>query len=339
MPLRSKVRALGFVLLIVFAGVWPLLLESRAQDAAGEAPNPTAQSVTEQQLLQQRRRIEGRITIPDPNAATLEQPQGRTYQAFHERVLPWIGGVAILGMLVALAAFYLIRGPITLDRPLTGTRIKRFVWIERFAHWLTAASFIILAVTGLNYVFGKRLLMPLMAPEAFATWSQWAKYMHNAFPWPFMLGVLMMIGLWLRDNLPDRYDIEWLRQFGGFFSHRHPPAGRFNAGQKLIFWSVALGGLTLIGSGLVMLFPFSSAGIGGTQVAQYVHATAAMVLVAIILAHIYIGTIGMPGAVDAMVSGDVDLAWVSEHHRVWFEEEGARTADGPQLGQGAVPAE
>jgi formate dehydrogenase subunit gamma len=255
-------------------------------------------------------------------------------------MLPWLGGIVIIGMAAVLAVFYLWRGPITLDRPPSGIRIKRFTAIERFSHWLTATSFILLALTGLNYVYGKRLLMPLMGPEAFATCSQWAKYIHNAFSWPFIIGLLLMIGLWLRDNLPDRYDPVWLKHFGGFLSDRHPPARRFNAGQKLIYWAVVLGGLTMMASGLVMLFQPAALDIGTIQTAQYVHAVAAMVLIAIILAHIYIGTIGMRGAVEAMVSGDVDLAWAEAYHGAWLAELRERRGPRrPQLGDGAVPAE
>ncbi|MEA2985856.1 MAG: formate dehydrogenase subunit gamma [Alphaproteobacteria bacterium] len=135
------------------------------------APNPNAQSANEQQLLQELWKIEGRVSIPDSRAAILEQPQGREYQQFHERVLPWLRAIVIIGAIVALAVFYLIRGPITLDNPPTGIKIKRFSPFEWFNHWLTATSFIVLAITGLNYVFGKRLLMPLMGPDAFAAWS------------------------------------------------------------------------------------------------------------------------------------------------------------------------
>ena len=236
------------------------------------------------------------------------------------------------------SCFYLVRGPIRLERPPSRIKIKRFTPLERFTHWLTATSFIILAITGLNYVFGKRLLMPLIGPDAFATWSLWAKYLHNAFAWPLMLGLLLMAVLWLRDNMPDRYDIEWLKRFGGFLSGPHPPARRFNAGQKLIFWSVIIGGFALTASGIALLFP-NLTDIGGIQFAQYVHAVSGVVMTAIMLAHIYIGTVGMEGALDAMVSGDVDLEWAKEHHRVWVEEEQARTPDGPQLRKHAVPAE
>jgi formate dehydrogenase subunit gamma len=270
----------------------------------------------------------------------LEQPEGRDYRAFHETALPWIGGILILGMLVTLIAFYAWRGRIRLEKGvLTGRKILRFSFIERFNHWMTATAFILLALTGLNYVFGKRLLFPLIGPDAFASWSQWAKYIHNFVSWPFMVGLVLMILFWIRDNIPDRTDGRWLREFGGFLSGTHPPARRFNAGQKLIFWSVVLGGAALSVSGLVLLFPFTIAGIEGMQIALYIHAIIGVALIAVILAHIYIGSVGMEGAYDAMGSGEVDLGWAKTHHSLWVEEEQARTAKGPQLRGRTQPAE
>ncbi|MDQ4059722.1 MAG: formate dehydrogenase subunit gamma [Pseudomonadota bacterium] len=303
--------------------------------------NPTANAVKEEQLLQQLQKLEGRISIPDGKAALLQQPQGRDYRQFHESILPWIGGVAILGMILALAVFYFTRGRIMLeDSPESGIKIKRFNAFERLTHWMTATCFIVLAISGLNYIFGKRLLMPLIGPDAFATWSQWAKYAHNYLAWPFMIGILLMLVVWIRDNIPDRYDLTWLRKGGGIFGKYHPPARRFNAGQKMIFWSVILGGLALSASGIVMLFPFSAADVNGMQTAQYVHATVGVILIAIIIAHIYIGTLGMEGAYDAMGSGEVDLAWARAHHRVWVEEQEEKgVVTGRDRGTVAAPAE
>jgi formate dehydrogenase subunit gamma len=333
--MRSRLAILVLVASLTACAL-PALAQTDARSPTGS--NPVAQSVTEQQILKEMRTVKGRVAIPDPKEAVLEQPQGRQYQAFHERLLPRVGGILILGMLVALMAFYLWRGPIPLDARPTGVKIKRFTVVERLTHWMTAVSFLVLAITGLNYVFGKRLLLPLLGPEAFSVWSEAAKFLHNAFAWPFLLGILIMIVLWVKDNLFDRYDLEWLREFGGFFSHRHPPARRFNAGQKLVFWSVAIGGGILILSGIPLLFPIWSPDIGVLQTAQYVHAILGMIMIAIIIAHIYIGTIGMEGASDAMVSGEVDLAWAKVHHRAWVEEELPRTPDGRQVG-GGVPAE
>jgi formate dehydrogenase subunit gamma len=306
------------------------------------ASNPTANPVSEDALLQRLQKLEGRVTIPDGKAATLEQPQGREYRGFREEVLPWLGGIAILGMVVLLAAFYFTKGRLRLEQvEESGRKILRFNAFERFTHWLTAISFIVLAISGLNYIFGKRLLMPLIGPDAFAAWSQYAKYAHNFLSWPFMLGLLFMLVVWIRDNIPDRTDIRWIREGGGFIGDNHPPARRFNAGQKIVFWSVIGGGLLLSASGLVMLFPFSAADINGMQWAQYVHAGVGVLLIAAMLAHIYIGSLGMEGAYDAMGSGEVDLAWAKAHHKLWVEEEQAKTASGRQLpGDGApAPAE
>ena len=346
MPVFHVLRPVGplLVALILAIGLigGPAAAQSPGMSQSGTGSNPTAQSVTEQQLLQELQKIEGRVSIPNTAAGLLQQPQGRSYRAFHEGALPWIGAIVILGALVGLAVFYFSKGRIRMEHsPESGIKIKRFNVFERVNHWMTAAAFIVLAITGLNYVFGKRLLMPILGPDAFSTWSIWAKYAHNFVAWPFMLGILLMLIVWIKDNIPDRYDAAWLRAGGGFFSGRHVPAARFNAGQKLIFWTVVLGGIALSTSGIVMLFPFSIADINGMQWAQYVHATVAVLMIAVILGHIYIGTLGMEGAYDAMGSGEVDLAWARAHHSAWVEKEQAKTASGAQLPgrAAATPAE
>ncbi|MBB4002010.1 MAG: formate dehydrogenase subunit gamma [Aurantimonas endophytica] len=304
--------------------------------------NPTTEAPTEQQLLNalQGGRIDGRVSIPDSKSAILEQPQGRDYRAFREGWLPWIAGIAILGMLAALAIFYFVRGRIlTEPSEFTGRKILRFSFFERFNHWMTATAFILLALTGLNYIFGKRLLAPIMGPDAFATMSQWGKYIHMYVSWAFMLGVIFMIVVWIKDNIPSKTDVRWVKELGGFVGDHHPPARRFNAGQKMIFWAVALGGVALSITGILMLFPFSALDVNGMQTAQYIHATVGVLLVAIMIAHIYIGSLGMKGAYDAMGSGKVDLGWAKTHHSLWVEEEQAKTAKGAQLRPDATPAE
>jgi formate dehydrogenase subunit gamma len=330
--MRASLAAL--VLAVMMLGGTPAV----GQNTSPTGSNPTAQSVTEEQVLSEFRRAAGHISIPDQRAAVLIQPQGRDYQSFHEVVLPWVGGLIIILALLAVIGFYWYRGTIELERPPTGVTVKRFSIVERLFHWTMATSFIVLAITGLNYVFGKRILFPLIGPDAFATWTQWAKYIHNAFAWPFLVAVLGVLVMWIRDNLPDRYDAEWLRRFGGFMSHESVRAGRFNAGQKITFWIVVLFGGTLIVTGLVLLFPFLLFGINGMQIFQYIHAITAMVMIGIIIGHIYIGTLGMQGAFQAMSTGDVDLEWAREHHGAWADEVQPRDRGRPPIG-GAVPAE
>jgi formate dehydrogenase subunit gamma len=332
---RSIVPALAAAVL-----AFGLLMAPAGAQEGPSGSNHTAQAVNEQQLLEELNKIQGRVTIPDPKAATLEQPRGRDFRGFHQGTLPWIGGIAILGMILLLAAFYFIRGRIRMRSPESGIKVLRFNAVERLTHWVTATAFIVLAITGLNFIFGKRLLMPLIGPDAFAAWSQWAKYAHDFFSWAFMLGIVIMLVVWVWDNLPDRYDARWLRVGGGFFDKEnktHPPAARFNAGQKLIFWSVIIGGAALSVSGLFMLFPFTYADVNGMQLAQTIHATVGVLMVAVIIAHIYIGTLGMEGAYEAMGSGTVDLNWAKEHHSVWVEKQGVETE--PSQRSAPTPAE
>ena len=302
--------------------------------------NPTAQSVKEDQLLKELKIISGRGTIPDTKSYNLEQPAGRDWRQFHEVTLRWIGAIAILGMLLILVVFYLVRGQVKLESGLAGRRIVRFTAFERFVHWMTATCFIILALSGLNITFGKSLLLPLLGEHAFATWAQWAKYAHNYLSFPFAIGVFCIFLIWIAGNIPNKVDVEWLKRGGGIVGHDHPPAYRFNAGQKLIYWVVVIGGTAVAVTGYLLMFPFYATDIAGMQLAQTVHAIVAVLFVAAMLGHIYIGTIGMEGAFEAMGEGTVDVNWAREHHRLWLEEEMART--GPNQSQAqpvGTPAE
>ena len=316
----------------IVVGVLALLvLATAALPAAAQQPtsvDPQASAVKENQLLQEFNRISGRCTLPDQKACTIEQPAGRDWRHFHEVTLRWIGGIVILGILAVLIIFYLWRGMVRIESGRSGRTIVRFGAFERFVHWMTATCFIILAISGLNITFGRPLLLPLMSPEAFTAWSEWAKYAHNYLSFPFTLGVILIFFMWIAGNIPNRVDVEWFRRGGGIVGHDHPPAYRFNGGQKMVYWIVVLGGSAVAVSGYVLMFPFYGTGIQNMQAAEIVHGIVAMLFVAAMLGHIYIGTIGMEGAFEAMGTGTVDLNWAKEHHSLWLEEEKARADAG-----------
>src|SRR3974377_114679 len=190
------------------------------------APTSVTSTMTEQQLLNQFKRIEGRGTLPDVRSYVLEQPGGRTWRTFHDVYLRWIAVVAIFGILATLAAYYLWYGTIRFEGGWSGRKMLRFTAYERFVHWLTAVSFFVLAITGLNFTFGKEVLLPLMGPEAFSAWAGAAKYAHNFTSFSFTLGILLMFLIWVLNNLPQRVDIEGLRRGGGVFRGEGPPTGR-----------------------------------------------------------------------------------------------------------------
>jgi formate dehydrogenase subunit gamma len=314
--LRFIVGAIALALIVAVAA--PGSAQQRNPDSS---VNPTASSVKEDQLLNELDRISGRCTIPDQKACTIEQPAGRDWRHFHQVTLRWIGAISILGMLVLLVVFYLVRGMVRLESGRSGRVLVRFSAFERLVHWMTATCFILLAISGLNITFGKPLLLPLIGPDAFTAWSQWAKYAHNYLSFPFTLGVFTIFLMWIGGNIPNRLDVEWLKRGGGMVGHDHPPAGRFNAGQKMIYWIVVLGGAAVAATGYILMFPFYGTNIADMQVAQVVHGVVALLFVAVMLAHIYIGTIGMEGAFEGMWDGTVDVNWAKEHHRVWLEKE------------------
>lgn len=289
-----------------------------------------------------RRGDQGRVTIPNENAALLIQSEGDNWRTVRNGPYFTYLGWILLGSIGLLALFFAARGRVRLDSGLSGIRIRRFKAIERFAHWVTAISFVVLALTGLNLVFGRALLIPVIGKDAFATITFWGKYSHNYTAFAFMLGLALLFLLFVLQNFPNRHDVVWLLRGGGLLGGGHPPARKFNAGQKILFWLVILLGLSLSLSGLELMFPYRFTFFESTfqalntlfglslptglepiheqQLAALWHGAVGAVMTALILGHIYIGTLGMEGAFSAMGDGTVDLNWAREHHNLWVAE-------------------
>jgi len=284
----------------------------------------------------------------NPAAKTLIQDGGMWWLKYREGPLLTIAIYLLGGTLVLLALFYMIRGRIRIHGEKTGRTMIRFKTFERFGHWLLATSFIALGITGLISLFGRKVLIPAFGHEAFSSLAIISKWVHNNISWAFVVALVIIFVAWAVHNLPDRTDLRWLAKAGGLFGGEHPPAKKFNAGQKLIFWSVIVLGGSISLSGLSLLFPFefnlfghtfstlNSWGVPGLfgvqdlpyplepqeemQYAQLWHALVSLVLTAIILAHIYLGSVGMEGAFDAMGKGEVEEQWAREHHSIWAQE-------------------
>ncbi len=284
------------------------------------------------------------VSIPDDKAAVLVQDAGISWEETRAAGsdLKTYGAYALGGILALLILFYLVRGRIRIDHGKSGAKIRRFTGIERFAHWTMAVSFIILALTGLNLLYGRELLIPLLGKEAYASITQTGKLLHNTVAFAFMLGIVLAFVMWVLHNIPNRTDLKWIAQGGGLLvKGKHPPAKKFNFGQKIIFWSVVVLGVSISLSGLSLMFPYELPMFAKTfavlnmvgfelqtdltaiqemQYAQLWHSIIAFAFIVIIIAHIYIGSVGMEGAFDAMGSGEVDVNWAEEHHSLWVEE-------------------
>src|SRR6266704_3570469 len=232
-----------------------------------------------------------------------------------------IAGWLFAAVVVAIGAFFKWRGSIKVHGEPTGRLIERFTPFERYTHWVVAVSFVILGISGLVMMLGKYVLLPVIGYTLFAWLAQLSKHLHNFVGPVFVVSLLMLIVIFLKDNLPRLYDIKWFANLGGMISGEHVPSGRFNAGEKVWFWvGVVVLSLIVSASGLVLLFPNFDQVRAVMIEAKVVHAVSGGEVLAISLGHIYLGTIGLDGAYEAMRNGYVDETWAREHHEYWYND-------------------
>ena len=278
--------------------------------------------------------VPGFTTLPENEGATLIQrftqypgsaftTAGEAWREVRNRWLVPGGAALIVFALLVLALFYKWRGPIGgdhLDRP---KPIERFTYFERATHWTVAITFVVLAVSGIVMAFGKYFLLPIFGATLFGWLTYALKTLHNVVGPVFGLALLVFIVAFLRDNIPRAYDVGWLKKGGGMISGEHVPSHKFNAGEKIVFWGgvIALG-LVVVVSGVVLdkLVPGMSYTRGQMQIGHMVHAAASMLMMALFLGHMYLGTIGMKGAYQAMKTGRVSEDWAQEHHEFWYQD-------------------
>jgi formate dehydrogenase subunit gamma len=310
------------VLTLLFV-LWAAVPAAQAQMLNAPGQN-TATSQGQVDLYDQREaQTRGFISIPDEKLSVLVQPEGREWREWRQSTLPWVIGLLFLGMIIAVFAFYFIRGRIEIRGGPSGRKVLRFNGLDRFAHWLTAVSFLLLALTGMALTFGRTLFIPIIGHGAYSALAENSVMIHNFLSVPFVIGLVFIIALWVKDNIPNRADWQWIKTMGGLMSRegKHVEAQRFNAGQKAMFWTIVLVGTALAVTGVMMMTPFAATGVGGMQVIHVIHGILAAILIAGIVAHIYIGSLGMEGAFDAMGSGEVDENWAREHHGAWYQEQ------------------
>jgi formate dehydrogenase subunit gamma len=276
-------------------------------------------------------------SIKGRETGVLVQSAGETWRQIRNGPVTFYGGWLVVIVGLAILAFYFAKGPVKLHDKPTGRMIPRFSSFEQVVHWCTAISFVVLGASGLIMLFGKYVLLPVFGYTLFAWLAALSKNLHNFVGPFFIVSVLAMILMWIRDNLPRAYDWQWFAGAWAFFTRgKHIPSGRFNAGEKGWFWFGVVGlSIVVAWSGLILLFPNFDQTRAVMQQAWIWHVVAAIVYVAMSLGHIYMGTIGVEGAYGNMRTGYTDETWAKEHHSIWHDEvkSGKRAAAG-----GAVPA-
>ncbi len=264
--------------------------------------------------------VTGTSQVKSPDANVLVNVSGQSWREYRMQKLIPTAGAAVLLVLIAIAIFRLLRGKIMLQGGRSGIKILRFTLSQRFAHWTTAILFVILGLTGLTLLLGRKFLIPLFGAEGFGNIAIVAKFLHDYLGPVFIFTLTYLFVLFVRDNLPSvKVDLQWLMRGGGLFGG-HVHADRFNFGEKAWFWIASLGGLAVIISGVVLDFPIFGQGRATMEFYHLVHSIAAVVLIVVAFGHIFMGTAALEGTFEVMKTGYCDANWAKEHHDLWYEK-------------------
>jgi formate dehydrogenase subunit gamma len=308
--------------------------------AQSPAVNPREADLAKQQQAQQQSQPgnnqpvwkEVRTGIPQYTSIkgretdVLVQPGGQTWRAARVPIAT-AGGLIVAAALLGLAVFHAIRGTVTVDSKPGERVIERFAPADRWAHWLLAITWVVLAVTGLVLSLGKSLLLPLIGYTLFSWLATLSKNLHNFIGPVLIVAVPWMFIRYVRHNGFSGEDLKWFANIGGFLKGHEYPSGKFNAGEKMVFWLVVVVLSTvLVVTGLILVFPNFDQTRRTMQISNLIHMGAAYLAIALAFVHIYMGTIGMAGAYRAMRDGYVDASWAQHHHARWHDEVVAGTA-------------
>lgn len=268
----------------------------------------------------------GYSAVSGPEAGVFIDNGGQNWRQVRNNLVTEYGGWAIIGSLLLMALFFVIKGRIRVEAEKSGMRVPRWTLFERSMHWYTAILFIVLSITGLSMLFGRGVLIPLLGAEGFAAWAQLSISVHNIVGPFFSIGVFAMLIFWVKNNIPNATDLKWLVTGGGIVGNAHPSAEKANAGEKIWYWLVMLVGLLAVcGSGFVLIGWFVQWGLventrSTMQFMHQVHSISAIIWIVAFFGHAYIGTLGTEGALEGMTQGNVSVEWAKQHHDLWYDE-------------------
>lgn len=195
--------------------------------------------------------------------------------------------------------------------------LQRYDAHERANHWLVGICFILLALSGL--AFFHPAFYPLT--QLFGG-GVWARILHPYLGVLMAAAFLVMFFRFRSLNVMTPADKEWLSRAGEMMNgddHNMPEQGKYNGGQKAMFWAMALCMLLLLVSGLLLWRTYITVPVDMVRFGAVVHAAIAAIMIAMIFVHVY-AALWVRGTVRAMVYGTVTRAWAKQHHRAWYRQ-------------------
>lgn len=308
------------LLFFLFSLSMPVSASNEGRDSARAVIVENPASDLWRAVRQREGMSEGTSQVKSMDSGMLINPYGDQWREFRmEQLLP-AAGYILGGMLIFVLLFYFIRGRIAVEGGVSGKKLFRYTLYERSIHWFTAVVFLSLALTGLTLLLGRSILLPWMGPELFSSIAWFSKEAHDLLGPLFLVAVLLMFVQFVGRNIYEKGDLTWLLKGGGIIGKGHVPSNFFNMGEKSLFWMLILVGGVIAASGLMLLFPIFNQGRVLLELSHVAHGIAAVVMMTAVIGHIYIGTIGMEGALEGMTSGYCDLNWAREHHDHWAKE-------------------
>jgi formate dehydrogenase subunit gamma len=327
---------LVFFLSMLFAAAAPAQQSPVQEQQQRQVTQPGNNAPVWRQVREEAK--EHYTSVQGRETGVLVQSWGDTWRRIRNGPVTFWGGWLVVAVLLAIAALYFTKGPVKVHDAPSGRLIHRFSPVEQVAHWCMAISFVVLGISGLVMFFGKHLLLPIIGYTLFAWLTALCKNLHNFVGPFFIVATVIFVVLFIRDNLPRAYDLKWFAKSWAYLTGKeHVPSGRFNAGEKVWFWGgVVVLSVVVSWSGLILLFPNFDQTRAVMQEAWIWHAVAALIYIGLSLGHIYLGTLGVEGAYQAMRTGYVDEVWAKEHHEIWYNE--VKSGRRAQAAGGAVPA-
>jgi formate dehydrogenase subunit gamma len=271
-------------------------------------------------VRQRENPLAGTSQVQGTETNYLMRVSGEAWRQYRTLTLIPRASIAIFVALFVLFLFWLLRGKMKLEAGRSGIKILRFTLNQRVAHWCTAILFVVLALTGLVLLLGRKLLIPLFGTEGFSYIAATAKTLHNYLGPAFAVALIFLIILFVRNNIiSPRIDLQWIMKLGGF-GKAHVSAQRFNFGEKGWFWIAVLVGSTIVVSGMVLNFPIFGQTRDTMELYLVIHGIAAIIMTIASFGHIYMGTAGVEATFEVMQTGYCDSNWAREHHDLWYEE-------------------
>lgn len=289
-------------------------------DANAQISVPNPGTGLWEDVRQRNGEVTGTTQVQGTDSGTLISASGERWRQFRmNQLVPY--SAYLLGAAIALIIlFRLVRGQIEIEGGPSDKKLFRFNFNQRTAHWLLAVLFIILGLTGLVLLYGRFVLIPLLGPEGFHITANIAKRIHDFSGPLFGIAVILMFITYVKRNILKKVDLAWFASGGGFMVHRHVGSGYFNGGEKAWFWLTILGGAVIVVTGLVLDFPNFGFSRATVEISHVLHTISAMIILTVALGHIYMGTVGVEGAYEAMATGYCDANWAKEHHDHWYED-------------------